>query len=379
MIFIAIIFSLGYFCLLIWFLKGWLNLKISNKLVDEPKTGFSIIVPARNEQYNILNTINDLVSQVYPGELFEVIIVDDDSTDQTYQLANERFEDLKLLYPNFSLFRVPSEQIYSSGHKKRAIEYGISLAKFEWIVTSDADCRRSKYWLQSLAGYIEHEKPVLVSAPVLFHQEKSFFDKIQSLEFMSLVGMGAAAIGNNSPNLCNGANLTYKKSAFLEVGGFSDNIDLSSGDDEFLMHKIAAYYPGNIGFLKNKEAFVFTKAPKTLHEFIQQRKRWVSKSTKYRKKEVFALLLFVYVFHFLVLTTGLLSIFSLYFLFPFLILLGMKICAECILVIPLARYFAKLHLMPFYPIAAVLYVIYVVSIGIIGNSGKYTWKGRQVT
>lgn len=375
---IAVIFSVGYLWLLIWFLLGWLKLKRPSKKITESDIGFTIIVPARNEEDNIINTIEDLAGQNYPHNLFEVIIIDDDSTDNSFQFALEKIEAIKSIYPNFRLLKLPKEEIYISGHKKRAIEYGIGLAKKEWIITTDADCRRGKYWLSSLAVFITQENPVLVSAPILFQYERSFFQKIQSLEFLSLVGMGAASIGNNSPNLCNGANLAYKKSVFIEVGGFSDNLELSSGDDEFLMHKIAAMFPGKIRFLKSKDAFVSTKAPKTLHDFIQQRKRWVSKSTKYRKKEVFFILLFVYVFHFLILATGLLSIFSAFFLLAFLILSATKIFAESILVIPLARFFGKLRFMLLYPIAAILYVIYVVSIGIIGNSGRYMWKGREV-
>jgi cellulose synthase/poly-beta-1,6-N-acetylglucosamine synthase-like glycosyltransferase len=378
MIVIAVIFSIGYVFLLGWFLIGWLNLKSPLKKIIEPVTRFSIIIPARNEEDNMINTIEDLAGQYYPHELFEVIIIDDDSTDQTYQISHAKIEAIKTVYPNFRLLKTPADVIYTSGHKKHAIEYGVDQAENEWIITTDADCRRGKFWLSSIAGFIKHENPVLVSAPVLFQHERSIFQKIQSLEFLSLVGMGAAAIGNGSPNLCNGANLVYKKSAFYEVGGFSDNLELSSGDDEFLMHKIAATHPGKIHFLKNKEAFVFTQAHKTLKDFIRQRKRWVSKSTKYRKKEVTGILVFVYVFHFLVLSIGLLSIFLSFFLLPFLILIGTKIVAECALVIPLSRFFGKLRFIPLYPIAAIFYIPYVVSIGIIGNSGRYVWKGREV-
>lgn len=378
MILITIIFSIGYLFLLIWFLIGWYKLKKPLKRKDNPTICFSIVIPARNEQENIINTIEDLAGQDYPHEFFEVIIIDDDSSDQTHLLAIEKIEAIKSIYPNFRLIKLPNDDLMKSGHKKRALELGIGKARHEWIVATDADCRRGKYWLASIADFIAHENPVLVSAPVMFQRERSFFQKIQSLEFMSLVGMGASAIGNNNPNLCNGANLAYKKSVFFEVGGFSDNMSISSGDDEFLMHKIAAAYPGKIAFLKNKEAIVFTKALKTIKEFVQQRKRWVSKSTKYKKRDVFAILVFVYFFHFLILTTAILSIFSSFFLIPFCIAFITKIFAECLLIIPLTHFFSKWRFMPFYPIAALFYVFYVVSIGLIGNSGSYLWKGRLV-
>jgi len=379
MIAIAVIFVFGYLLLLVWFLSGWLRIKSPLKTALNPVISFSIIVPARNEEHNITSTIKDLAAQNYPPELFEVIIVDDDSDDHTFSLAQTKINTVNKIYPNFKLIRLKKDEKILSGHKKQAIESGISLSKYDWIVTTDADCRRGENWLRSFDRIIIQLDPVLVSAPVLFHNEHTLFQKIQSLEFLSLVGMGAAAIANGSPNLCNGANMAYKKSGFYEVGGFTDNIGLSSGDDEFLMHKISRIYPKKVTFLKDKEAFVLTNAPETLKDFIRQRKRWVSKSTEYRKKEVFAILLFVYVFHFLLLVTGIIYILSAFFLIPFILLLGTKILAELLLVIPLSRYFGKVRYMPLYPLAAILYVIYVVSIGIIGNSGKYIWKGRSVS
>ena len=76
----------------------------------------------------------------------------------------------------------------------------------------------------------------MIVGPVSFHQEKSFFQKIQSLEFLSLIAMTAGAIKTGHPIMCNGANLAYEKQAFFDVGGFG--IDrFSSGDDVFLLHR----------------------------------------------------------------------------------------------------------------------------------------------
>jgi cellulose synthase/poly-beta-1,6-N-acetylglucosamine synthase-like glycosyltransferase len=377
MILLSIIFALGYCTLILWFLRGWIQLKQVPPFNQTPQIKFSIIIPARNEENNMINTIDDLIQQNYPPDLFEIIIINDDSTDQTYKIAFDYLDHIQNKTLDIKLINL-SKVTYSSGHKKHAIEYGINHSKFDWIITTDADCRRGKNWLRSIAGYILQHDPVLVSAPVLFHNENTFFEKIQSIEFLSLIGIGAASIGNSSPNLCNGANLAYKKSAFIEVDGFNDNLNLSSGDDEFLLHKIAAKYPGKIGFQKDKDAIVYTNAIISLTDFIRQRKRWVSKSTKYRKKEVFLILLFVYLFHLMILATALLSIFygSYFLIFVFLFL--SKLIAESILVIPLSRYFGKLRFMLWYPFAALFYVVYVICIGIVGNSGSYTWKGRQV-
>jgi cellulose synthase/poly-beta-1,6-N-acetylglucosamine synthase-like glycosyltransferase len=378
MIGIALIFSVGYLLLLGWFALGWLRLKETVRVKADSFIRFSIIVPARNEERNIVKTINDLVSQKYPADFFEVIIVDDDSDDQTYQLAQQRITEISRNGCSIRLIKSDTTGDIASGHKKIAIETGIRHSKHDWIITTDADCIRGYNWLSAFSDIIIRQNPVFVSAPVCFYGENSLFQKMQSLEFMSLVGMGAASIANGSPNLCNGANLAYQKSAFNTVGGFSGNLQLSSGDDEFLLHKISAAYPGSISFLKSRDAFVFTRPVKNLKDFIRQRKRWVSKSTKYQKKQVFALLLFVYLFHFLILLAGILTLFSMLFIKLFFILFISKVLSEMLLVLPLSIFNGKSKYLPIYPLAAICYVVYVVSIGFIGNSGSYVWKGRKV-
>ena len=116
-------------------------------------------------------------------------------------------------------------------------------------------------------------------------KKKSLFERMQTLEFGYLIGVGAAFIGNGRASTCNGANLAYRKDIFYEVGGFKGIDDLASGDDELLLQKVSARYPGKIGFLKRYEAVVFTHAKPNLKEFMRQRKRWASKSVKYKDKK----------------------------------------------------------------------------------------------
>ena len=131
-----------------------------------------------------------------------------------------------------------------------------------------------------LFGYYETFSPVMISSPVTYFEETSLFERMQTLEFYSLIGTGAAFIGNKRASTCNGANLAYRKDVFYEVGGFKGIDDLASGDDELLLQKVAERYPGEIGFLKLYDAVVFTHAKHTLQSFIQQRRRWASKSVK---------------------------------------------------------------------------------------------------
>src|SRR3546814_5190184 len=86
--------------------------------------------------------------------------------------------------------------------------------------------------------------------------------------------------------------------------------DLASGDDELLLHKVAALYYNKIGFLKSRQAIVYTHAKKDLKDFLSQRRRWASKSIKYRNKLVVALGLTIWFFNLFILLNACLSIFN---------------------------------------------------------------------
>src|SRR5690606_7532453 len=128
--------------------------------------------------------------------------------------------------------------------------------------------------------------------------------ELQKLEFLYLIGRGAAEIGNKQPATCNGANLAYRRDIFYELGGFNGIDQLASGDDELFLHKVAARYRQRIGFCKSRDAIVYTDAKRNLREFISQRKRWASKSTHYRNKAIVALGVAIWVFNALLLVAG---------------------------------------------------------------------------
>src|SRR6202012_3482401 len=127
-------------------------------------------------------------------------------------------------------------------------------------------------------------------------------------------GSGAALIGNGQASTCNGANLAYRKDVFYAVGGFKGIDDLASGDDELLLQKVAEKYPGKIGFLKSYDAIVYTHAKHTLKEFLQQRRRWASKSVKYKDKKVTAMTVGIWLFNVSLLANACLGFADSYFL-----------------------------------------------------------------
>lgn len=354
------------------FLKiGWGKIPYFYASDTKPTTFVSIIIAARNEEDKIGTTIEDILAQKYPPELFELIVVDDHSTDQTSDVAASfSGRGVKLIKLN------ESEKLNS--YKKKAITEAINIAKGELIVTTDADCRMGESWLETIVAYYKSGNFNLISSPVTYFGERNSFEEMQTLEFLFLIGLGAAGIGNKMPSTCNGANIAYRKEMFTKLDGFKGIDDLASGDDELFLHKVASAYPGTIGFCKSREAIVYTHAKENLREFIQQRKRWASKSTRYKNKGVVFLGLAVWLFSLLFIINFISGFFGPVFWQLVLISIALKMAVELMFCISVCSFAGRLRLLWYIPLLSVLHIFYLVFIGIAGNSGKYLWKGRMV-
>ncbi|GAA4094067.1 glycosyltransferase [Mucilaginibacter panaciglaebae] len=329
------------------------------------------MIAARNEEERIHLTIEDILAQDYPKELTEIIIVDDHSTDNTAKIiAGYANRGVKLLQLN------EAEPLNS--YKKKAIAKAIGMSTGELMVATDADCRMGPKWLSSVVGYYEAGQPVMISSPVIFFEEKSLFERLQTLEFSFLIGVGASFIGNKRAWTCNGANLAYRKDIFYEVGGFTGIDELASGDDELLLQKVTEHFPGKIGFLNYKDAVVYTHAKSNLKSFLQQRRRWASKSTKYKDKKVIAFAVMIWLFNMSMLISLLLSFFNQAFFQVFITQFVLKCFIEVVYLYPICSFFNRTRLLRLYLVVAPLHVIYMAYLGLMGPSRKYQWKGRLV-
>jgi len=347
--------------------------------INEHKQAFvtkvSIIIPARNEEDNISNCLHDLLQQKYPNDLLEIIIIDDNSSDNT----NHIIKDFQSKNPetNIHLITLKDSPLINS-YKKRTIAEGITKATGTLMITTDADCRYEKNWIETIVAYYEKYHPKFISAPVCFIEEKPFFERMQTLEFISLIGIGAASINIYKPNMCNGANLAFEKSAYIEVNGYENNTDIASGDDMYLMLKIAKKYPDGIHFLKSKEAVVFTYAKKNISEFYQQRKRWASKGMKYNNFSVTAVAFITY-FANLAWLINLMAAFIYSELLPLFIIMTLaRMFIEFIFLFSIASFFKRKKLMLLYLPTFFYNIFYVIVIGVMGSVRGYTWKGREV-
>ncbi len=373
-LYIAIFLFLGYSFLIIYYWFGWRSIPEYISPGKKPTTGVSVLIPARNEEENIISCLESVCDQQYPSELLQIITIDDCSTDKTWDLI-QGFHCEKITN---STRLADVNDIEFSAHKKRAIETGITMSANNVIVTTDADCKHPPTWLKTISSFYEEKTPVFIAAPVALENDSSLLQIFQALDFLVLQGITGASVHKKIHSMCNGANLLYEKNAFNEVGGFSGIDDIASGDDMLLMHKIRSKYPGKVHYLKSKQAIVTSLPMQTWKDFFNQRIRWSSKARFYDDKGIFWVLLLVYLFNLSFLTL-LVAGFWLHVLWMYAgILWVAKTIVEFPFVYSVARFFDRTPLLKYFFFFQPLHIAYTIMAGFLGQFGKYEWKGRKV-
>ena len=341
-------------------------------------TRISVLIPARNEEKNIVDCLRSLAQQTYPKDRFEVIVLDDHSTDGTAAAVNA-FVGGGLRVSCVRMAEVPQPETMQA-YKKFAIETGVRASRGELIVTTDADCLFDTGWLAVLAACYEEKGAKFIAAPVrIVARTRSLLSIFQILDFLTLQGITGAAVYKRFHSMCNGANLAYSREAFYAVDGFSDIDSIPSGDDMFLMHKIWLRYPESTFFLKSREAIVSTAAETTWKRFVHQRIRWASKADRYDDKRIFWVLLLVYLLNVLFILLALGACWNFWWLWLLLILLLVKTLVEYPFVRAVATFFGQGELMVYFAPLQPLHICYTVVIGWLGKFGSYQWKDRKIS
>lgn len=315
----------------------------------------SVIIPVRNED-RLHELLGDISKVEYPREKWEVIVVDDSDVP----------------------IRLPNAIRSGARGKKAAITAGVHAAKGQIIATTDADCRVGSHWLAEINKGFQNPNLKMLVGGVRIEEDKSFFSKLQALEFVSVAATGAATLAIGLPTMSNGANLSYRRDAFLDVNGYRGNENISSGDDEFLMNKFSHKWKQSVRFLYSQQALVTTRAAATVREFMSQRLRWAGKwrhNTSIATR-VFAMV--VWLFHLVFLLMPLAAVLGFISWKLFLILAGVKIFVESMFLIPAANFFRVRWRWFSFLALQCIYSFYVISTGLISQIHLPEWKGRAV-
>lgn len=367
-------------CCLFYILFG-MCLQIGWQLIKEypidplyiPTTSVAVIIPIRNEIKTIELLLNDLLAQEYPQELLTVYLADDGSTDGTAEVLHDwiprypdRFKNVSIL-PEYAGWK----------GKKKQIASAIAQSGAALILTTDADCRHAPVWVRTMVYTQFKTDASFISGPVRMQGKYTFWNKFQWIEFASLVGSGASAIGLHVPLMCNGANILYTREAYNAVDGFEGNSTIASGDDEFLMHKIvAAKGTRHVVFCKHSDALVSTASADSWQEFKNQRKRWASKWEHYTLWYVQAVAMWIFLFHFTLLVCSALAIFLYIAWYWLAVMWATKIIFDYFYLKSVTRFLSIDFKKSTFMYAVLIYPAYVVYFGLVARFGTYTWKER---
>jgi cellulose synthase/poly-beta-1,6-N-acetylglucosamine synthase-like glycosyltransferase len=335
-----------YLILLLDIYRGLLRIK-PFKTHSEPLEFVSVVVACRNEQEQLPELLDALSDQEYPAHLYEVIIVNDNSTDKTFETASS-------YVGKFSINTVNN----TGTGKKKALETGINIASGKLIITTDADCSPGKDWIITIASYYEYQTPDLIICPVQLSQMQGFFGKFQELEFLSLQGITAGSANNGNWTLCNGANLAFNRDSYFKHSGNLQH-NIASGDDVFLLHSMKKDKQSKILWLESADALITAASSPTIKSYIRQRNRWISKSGSI--KDFYTIILGIVTFVTILLQPILLisGFFDPVYLLVFLVVFALKSIPDFLILKNTTYRYGKESLMKWFLISQIIYPYYV--------------------
>ena len=370
LVFIVFVLLIIYGGLISFYHRSWNQLPLFavTKAGREEQVFVSVVIAVRNEAAHIQALIRSLDQQQYPKDLFEIIIIDDHSEDDTWRQLQEIADEAA----HIVILKNKGES------KKKAIETGIHSSRGTLILTTDADCRFSPLWIRTIVSFYLLNDARCIAAPVAMDGASNLVGIFQTLDFLSMQGIAAAAVHKRFHMMGNGANLAYEKKAFFEATGFEGIDKIPTGDDMLLMHKIYSLYPDKVFYLKSQDAIVTTVPEKTWKAFFRQRIRWASKAIYYQDKRIFYVLWLVYLLNAGLGAIAIACIWNTSWLFLLVLLILAKTIIEYPFVYSVAAFFRQQKLMKFFAVLQPLHILYIIISGGMGRFGSYTWKNRKV-
>jgi cellulose synthase/poly-beta-1,6-N-acetylglucosamine synthase-like glycosyltransferase len=293
-------------------------LRNTRKASNTPsKESIALLIPVRNEAPAVLHHLKQRIESIQEQQHIHCTLIDDGSSIPLQTILNDS---------NLQIIRIESG---TTGSKKNALSTGMYASSADWIITSDADTANGSAWIDSFRRTMKTDVD-FCAAPVFISNEPRFIAKYSQCESLCLWTIALATQFLRVPLLCSGANLAFRRQAWIDTGGYKSHLHIASGDDVILMHQIWKRNSGLITFCVDKEATCFTTAPNTWKAWFKQRRRWISKTEHVQHPLKWLMLVFIAVWLYLP--------FSL--VFVSLPITGLILAIEIVWVIFLVRYYA---------------------------------------
>ena len=367
---ITVILSLTYSGLILWIYRGWKKSLSTSDFSSGQSETVTILVPVRNEADHINRTIHHILENDYPKTHYEILIIDDHSSDETAGIVQS------LNHENIRYLPLP-EQLTG---KKQAITCGIDHTQNPIVLCTDGDSLPGTSWIKSHAVQYENDRIQICAGIVLPEVENTLLSQFQWLDFASMMAVTANGIERKKYFLANGASLSYRKSAFVGHGGFAGNFERASGDDIYLIQKIALRQPESVGFVNDKNAICYTKSEATWSAFFNQRKRWASKAMNSFDSNIKWVQGFIFGYTLMMITFIPFAILHpVHLLIPLVCLWSVKLITDFIYLNRLSTDYQNRGAMLWFLPAFLVYIIHILLSGYYALFPPvYDWKGREV-
>ena len=324
----------------------------------------TILICARNEEKNLDYCLRSLANIEYPAELLEILIVDDCSTDSTPAMLAEWQKKI----PNLKIIQTENFNEPKFEGKVGALIHGMDKATGEFVVITDADCAVSPEWVREHLRWYGPDTGMVSSITVLDSMKP--FDGAQSLEMVELLGLSMSAINYGIPVSVIGNNLSIRKAAYEEIGGYR-KIPFSVTEDVALFQAVWNSGKWKVRFKANEDLLVKSQPPNNFRTWWRQKHRWVigGKDIKIMGKLIL-LLGFIGAFVF---------IFALATIIHFqysVVALAIKLLADLIIIFPALRGLKQKKLIVFFGYYQMYLFFFLLCVPVLYLQKDVKWKGR---
>ena len=322
----------------------------------------TVLVCARDEEHNIERCLESLSHIDYPKDRLEILIVDDKSTDRTSQIL----EEWKRRMTNLTVLRTGEEIMHMRG-KVNALTQGMDVARGEFVMITDADSHVRPNWVREYLKYYKEDTGMVASITLL--DTKYFLDGVQSIDWSYLLSIASACTNLNIPLSVIGNNISIRRSAYEDVGGYR-NIPFSVTEDHALFQAIWFKKPWKVRFPIHHDLTVMSQPCPNFRMWWRQKHRWVKGGEKL--KAIGYLIFFIGMLGNLAMVTALFTL----PLAAALAVIAVKWSADLLLILPILVRTRKSVLLQYFPIYEICLALFVFSMPIMIMQKNVKWKGR---
>lgn len=265
---IVVVIQIGYYGLLL----SRFSFHKKQHVATE-KHPISLLIACKNEEENLKKNFPKLLAQKYPE--FEIILVDDASTDATLSVI----ETFAQKNDHVHFISLPKTDTYF-GNKKHALTLAIQKASYDYLLFTDADCMPSSvHWIDNMAAQFVDTKQLILGYGS-YQNTGSWLNKLIRYETLLTAWQYFSYALTGYPYMGVGRNMGYTKSFFKKANGFQSHMDIRSGDDDLIVNNTAT--KKNTAICWQSDSHTVSNPKSTLTEWIQQKRRHITTATSYK-------------------------------------------------------------------------------------------------